>query len=167
MEQISTHTTSHNGFLMMLAFLIASVSALMALELAKRVTGGVTTSHRTWILFGGTTLGLGIWSMHFVAMLGHASLHESTYSIWLIIGSMIPAIAGCILSFGLISRKTTWMTLLQSSGLMGFGIVSMHYIGMTAIQSVQLDFDPLWVLISIGIAWGASVLALWVGFFSS
>ncbi|MCM3281364.1 EAL domain-containing protein [Exiguobacterium sp. MER 193] len=167
MEQISTHTTSHNGFLMILAFLIASVSALMALELAKRVTGGVTTSHRTWILFGGTTLGLGIWSMHFVAMLGHSSLHESTYSIWLIIGSMIPAIAGCILSFGLISRKTTWMTLLQSSGLMGFGIVSMHYIGMTAIQSVQLDFDPLWVLISIGIAWGASFLALWVGFFSS
>ncbi|WP_214731966.1 EAL domain-containing protein [Exiguobacterium sp. s195] len=167
MEQISTHTTSHNGFLMILAFLIASVSALMALELAKRVTGGMTTSHRIWILFGGTTLGLGIWSMHFVAMLGHASLHESTYSIWLIIGSMIPAIAGCILSFGLISRKTTWMTLLQSSGLMGFGIVSMHYIGMTAIQSVQLDFDPLWVLISIGIAWGASFLALWVGFFSS
>ncbi|MCC9626451.1 EAL domain-containing protein [Thalassospira sp. MA62] len=167
MEQISTHTTSHNGFLMILAFLIASVSALMALELAKRVTGGMTTSHRIWILFGGTTLGLGIWSMHFVAMLGHASLHESTYSIWLIIGSMIPAIAGCILSFGLISRKTTWMSLLQSSGLMGFGIVSMHYIGMAAIQGVQLDFDLSWVLVSIGIAWGASFLALWVGFFSS
>ncbi|WP_215113868.1 EAL domain-containing protein [Exiguobacterium sp. s63] len=167
MEQISTHVTSHNVFLMMLAFFIASVSALMALELAKRVKGGLTSSHRIWILFGGTTLGLGIWSMHFVAMLGHASLHESTYSIWLIIGSMIPAIAGCILSFGLISRKTTWMSLLQSSGLMGFGIVSMHYIGMKSIQGVQLDFDPSWVLISIGIAWGASFLALWVGFFSS
>ncbi|WP_214780048.1 EAL domain-containing protein [Exiguobacterium sp. s22] len=167
MEQISTHATSHNGFLMMLAFFIASVSALMALELAKRVKGGLTSSHRIWILFGGTTLGLGIWSMHFVAMLGHASLHESTYSIWLIIGSMIPAIAGCILSFGLISRKTTWMSLLQSSGLMGFGIVSMHYIGMKSIQGVQLDFDPSWVLVSIGIAWGTSFLALWVGFFSS
>ncbi|WP_214742912.1 EAL domain-containing protein [Exiguobacterium sp. s48] len=167
MEQISTHATSHNVFLMMLAFLIASVSALMALELAKRVKGGLTSSHRIWILFGGTTLGLGIWSMHFVAMLGHASLHESTYSIWLIIGSMIPAIAGCILSFGLISRKTKWMSLLQSSGLMGFGIVSMHYIGMKSIQGVQLDFDPSWVLVSIGIAWGASFLALWVGFFSS
>lgn len=167
MEEISTQTMSHNGFLMTLAFIIASVSALMALELAKRVTGGLTSSNRIWILFGGTILGLGIWSMHFVAMLGHASLHESTYSIWLIIGSMMPAIVGCILSFGLIAHNTTWVTLLQSSGLMGLGIVSMHYIGTAAIQGVQLSFDYLWVLLSLGIAWGASLLALWVGFFSS
>ncbi|WP_026824362.1 bifunctional diguanylate cyclase/phosphodiesterase [Exiguobacterium marinum] len=167
MEQISTQTMSHNGFLMFLAFIIASVSAFMALELAKRVTGESTSSHRVWLLFGGTTLGLGIWSMHFVAMLGHASLHDSTYSTWVIIGSMVPAIAGCILSFGLVSRNKTWMTLLQSSGLMGFGIVSMHYIGMAAIQGVQLELDPSWVLLSIGIAWSASYLSLWVGFFSS
>ncbi|WP_215144383.1 EAL domain-containing protein [Exiguobacterium qingdaonense] len=167
MDQLSSHTMSHNGFLMTLAFIIASVSAFMALELAKRVTGETTSSHRVWILFGGTTLGLGIWSMHFVAMLAHTSLHHSTYSIWLIIGSVIPAIAGCVLSFGIISRHPTWLTLFQSSGLMGLGIVSMHYIGMFAIQGVDLAFDASLVLLSIVIACGASFLALRVGFFSS
>ena len=35
MEEISTQTMSHNGFLMTLAFIIASGSALMALMLLR------------------------------------------------------------------------------------------------------------------------------------
>ena len=46
---------------------------------------------------------------------------------------------------------------------MGLGIVAMHYTGMQAMQAhSELSYDRLFVLLSLVIAIGASMAALWL-----
>src|SRR6202011_4583849 len=50
-----------------------------------------------------------------------------------------------------------------SAGLMGTGIFSMHYIGMTALHaSAHMEHAPTYVTASLIIAIAASELALWL-----
>jgi len=48
---------------------------------------------------------------------------------------------------------------------MGLGIVAMHYTGMAAMRmAAGLGYDPLFVALSVLIAIGAAVAALWLAF---
>ncbi|WP_240544613.1 EAL domain-containing protein [Exiguobacterium algae] len=167
MDPITEPSMSQNLLLMALSFLIASVSAFAAIELAQRVNGQAQTSNRIWIVSGGATLGLGIWSMHFIAMLGHDAMRDITYSIFLIFLSIVVAMAGCILAFWMISHQPTPRRFIQSGAIMGGGIGGMHYIGMASIQGVVITYHAGLVLLSVMIAFTVSFVALWVGFFST
>ncbi|WP_029333678.1 bifunctional diguanylate cyclase/phosphodiesterase [Exiguobacterium aurantiacum] len=157
---------SHNYFLVILSYIIAAVSAYAAIELARRVNSTNRSAQNMWILAGGATLGLGIWSMHFIAMLAHETLRPVTYSIPLVFLSVVIAMAGCILGFLIVSRRTTRPALLGAGVLMGVSIASMHYIGMDAIQGVTISYNSWLAVLSLGIAIFASLVALWIGFFS-
>ncbi len=166
MEPVVEHSMSHNYFLVILSYIIAAVSAYAAIELARRVNSTNRSAQNMWILAGGATLGLGIWSMHFIAMLAHETLRPVTYSIPLVFLSVVIAMAGCILGFLIVSRRTTRPALLGASVLMGVSIASMHYIGMDAIQGVTISYNSWLAVLSLGIAIFASLVALWIGFFS-
>ncbi len=166
MEPVVEHSMSHNYFLVILSYIIAAVSAYAAIELARRVNSTNRSAQNMWILAGGATLGLGIWSMHFIAMLAHETLRPVTYSIPLVFLSVVIAMAGCILGFLIVSRRTTRPALLGAGVLMGVSIASMHYIGMDAIQGVTISYNSWLAVLSLGIAIFASLVALWIGFFS-
>ncbi len=166
MEPVVEHSMSHNYFLVILSYIIAAVSAYAAIELARRVNSTNRSAQNMWILAGGATLGLGIWSMHFIAMLAHETLRPVTYSIPLVFLSVVIAMAGCILGFLIVSRRTTHHALLGAGVLMGVSIASMHYIGMDAIQGVTISYNSWLAVLSLGIAIFASLVALWIGFFS-
>lgn len=166
MEPVVEHSMSHNYFLVILSYIIAAVSAYAAIELARRVNSTNRSAQNMWILAGGATLGLGIWSMHFIAMLAHETLRPVTYSIPLVFLSVVIAMAGCILGFLIVSRRTTRPALLGAGVLMGVSIASMHYIGMDAIQGVTISYNSWLAFLSLGIAIFASLVALWIGFFS-
>ena len=78
----------------------------------------------------------GIWVMHFVAMLGFTIPGQTiTYSVPVTAASMLIAVvvvgAGLfIVGFG----SSAWWTLLLGGVIIGFGVASMHYIGMAAMQ---------------------------------
>ncbi|WP_445002098.1 EAL domain-containing protein [Exiguobacterium alkaliphilum] len=146
--------------------MIAAVSAYAAIELARRVDSTNHTAQNMWILAGGATLGLGIWAMHFIAMLAHEGLRPVTYSMPLVFLSVVIAMAGCILGFLIVSRHTTRPTLIGAGLLMGISIASMHYVGMAAIQGVTIAYHTGLALLSLAIAITASLGALWIGFFS-
>ncbi|WP_236633781.1 MULTISPECIES: EAL domain-containing protein [unclassified Exiguobacterium] len=166
MEPVVEHSMSHNYFLVILSYIIAAVSAYAAIELARRVNATNRSTQNMWILAGGATLGLGIWSMHFIAMLAHEALRPVTYSIPLVLLSVIIAMAGCIFGFLIVSRRTTHPALIGAGLLMGTSIASMHYVGMAAIQGVAISYDPWLAMLSIIIAIAASLIALWIGFYS-
>lgn len=166
MESVVEHSMNHNYFLVILSYIIAAVSAYAAIELARRVNTTNRSTQKTWILAGGATLGLGIWSMHFIAMLAHEALRPVTYSISLVLFSVVIAMAGCIFGFLVVSRRTTRPVLLVAGTLMGASIASMHYVGMAAIQGVAISYNPWLAILSIMIAIAASLIALWIGFYS-
>ncbi|QUE86295.1 EAL domain-containing protein [Exiguobacterium alkaliphilum] len=166
MDPVVEHSMSHNLFLVVLSYMIAAVSAYAAIELARRVNSTNRTAQNMWILAGGATLGLGIWAMHFIAMLAHEGLRPVTYSMPLVFLSVVIAMAGCILGFLIVSRHTTRPALIGAGLLMGISIASMHYVGMAAIQGVTIAYHTGLALLSLAIAITASLGALWIGFFS-
>ena len=158
---------AHTDFLLVtLSYLIAATSSYIAIELAGRVKTATNRSKHLWLIAGGSILGLGIWSMHFVVMLGHGTLKDATYSSPLVLLSAIIAVFGCILGFYLVSRRMSRESFVLGGFLMGSAIAGMHYIGIAALQGVTLQFHLGYVLLSILIAIAASWTALYIGFFS-
>src|ERR671932_115136 len=62
-----THT--YQPALVGLSILIAILASYTALDLASRVTAAVGRARLAWLVGGSVAMGVGIWSMHFVAML--------------------------------------------------------------------------------------------------
>ncbi|MBS4219025.1 EAL domain-containing protein [Bacillus sp. FJAT-49711] len=156
----------HNLWLVFLSYVIATISAYASIDLARRVKYSEKKARLAWLLSGAAVLGIGIWSMHFVAMLGYHFPNPVYYDQVLVILSVIVVIFGCFLGFSIVSRRTFTITRFVSSGtIMGLGIASMHYIGMEAIKPMIITYDKTLFAASIFIAVFASMAALWIGFF--
>ena len=61
--------TVSSPMLVMLSYLIASLAAYTALDLAGRVVNSIGVARKVWLFGGAVAMGLGMWSMHFVGML--------------------------------------------------------------------------------------------------
>jgi NO-binding membrane sensor protein with MHYT domain/CheY-like chemotaxis protein len=148
--------------LVALSVVIATGAAYTALDLAGRIRVSRGRARLSWLILAAVTMGGGIWSMHFVAMLAFVMPMPVTYHVGLTALSLIVAVAVAGLGFLAMSRGgVTWRAIARGSLLMGAGICSMHYIGMTAMRMhADLDYNPLLVAVSFLIATGASVVAL-------
>jgi signal transduction histidine kinase len=106
---------------------------------------------------------MGIWTMHFIGMLGFHLPLAVSYDIWITLLSLAMASAGCGASLVLVSSgRLNALKLFGGGTLIGFAIVAMHYTGMAAMRMVPpIRYDPSLVILSILIAVGASLLALW------
>ena len=106
-------------------------------------------------------MGVGIWSMHFVAMLAFHSSLPIAYDVGLVL-SVLVAIAASLLAFMVVSRPAPRLgTLAAASLLMGPAIAGMHYIGMASLRmAARLQYDPTLVTASVIIAVTASLAAL-------
>jgi C4-dicarboxylate-specific signal transduction histidine kinase len=104
--------------------------------------------------------------MHFVAMLAFIMPTPMSYDIGLTTLSLVVAIFVTGGGFYVISRQSASPLPLVLSGIfMGLGIAGMHYTGMAAMRGrVELSYDLLFVVLSLVIAIGASMAALWLAF---
>src|SRR4029077_788618 len=69
-------------------------------------------------------------------------------------------------ALAVISRPRLGLGALISGGaLMGFSIAGMHYIGMASMRmEATVSYAPAIVVVSVAIAIGASIAALWIAF---
>lgn len=159
---------SHNWILVALSISVAVAASYTALDIAQRVNEASSRGSRfAWLTAAAVCMGGGIWSMHFVAMLSYSVPNIAISYDWFLTGlSLAIAILVTGGGFELVSRQTKSGFLLWLGGLlMGIGIVAMHYIGMAAMQMpAELSYDAPWVAISVFIAIGAAVAALWLAF---
>jgi NO-binding membrane sensor protein with MHYT domain/two-component sensor histidine kinase len=159
-------TGTHDPYLVALSILVASVAAYTALDLGGHVEAAPRLARRAWLAAAAITMGGGIWSMHFVAMLAFSMPIPMSYDIGLTALSLVVAILVTGGGFYVISRQRASPLHLVLSGIfMGLGIVAMHYIGMAAMRGhAELSYDRLFVALSVVIAIGASTAALWLAF---
>ena len=162
-------TGTHDPYLVALSILVASFASYTALDLGGRVAAARGLARRVWLVAAAITMGGGIWSMHFVAMLAFKMPIPMSYDIGLTIFSLVVAIVVTSGGFYVISRQSTSPLRLVLSGIfMGLGIVAMHYTGMAAMRGqAELSYDGLFVALSLIIAIGASTAALWLAFRTS
>lgn len=159
-------TPTYDPALVVLSILVAGFASYTALDLGGRVAPAQGPTHRVWLAGAALTMGAGIWSMHFVAMIAFELPMPVSYDVGLTVLSLVLAILGTSGSFYFISRPGAWRPRLVLSGVfMGFGILAMHYTGMAAMRGpVELSYDPLWVALSVIVAIGAATAALWLAF---
>ena len=155
---------THDSLLVALSIFIAVLASYTALALTARVTVARDGARRAWLLGGSITMGTGIWSMHFVAMLAFRLPVQIAYDVPLVALSLLAGIAAS--GFALIVASRASLSGLQLAGaalVMGGGIATMHYTGMAAMRMpAYLHYD--WSLVGLSgvIAVSASAVALWI-----
>src|SRR3984893_12658549 len=159
-------TGTHDPYLVALSILVASFASYTALDLSGHVGAARGFARRAWLVAAAITMGGGIWSMHFVAMLAFIIPMPMSYDIDLTTLSLVVAILVTSGGFYVIRRQSASPLRLVLSGiLMGLGIVAMHYTGMAAMRTnADLSYDRLFVALTVVIAIGASTAALWLAF---
>ncbi|MFD9128975.1 MHYT domain-containing protein [Kitasatospora sp. NPDC059571] len=147
-----------------ISYLVACLGALVALRSTRWALISEGRSRRNWLLFGSVSLGGGIWSMHFVAMLGFAvSGAEIRYNVWLTVLSLLVAVGFVAVGIFTVGTSSRPRIALPFGGLAtGLGVAAMHYLGMAAMRVPgQISYSPPVVAASILIAVLAATAALW------
>ncbi|OWR30924.1 PAS domain S-box protein [Saccharibacillus sp. O23] len=151
---------TYNLGLVVVSCIISVLASYAALNLAGRIHTARGKLRSFWLAGGAVSMGLGIWSMHFVGMLALKLPMQMTYSIPLVLLSMIiPIVVSFIALWTVTRKKLTLRALLIGGLLLASGVVDMHYTGMAAM-AMKITYDPRLVALSVLIAVTASLAAL-------
>jgi NO-binding membrane sensor protein with MHYT domain len=158
------HAT-YNLWLVALSLVVAIAVAYTALRLAGRVAEQ-RSGARLWLVGGAASMGIGIWSMHFIGMLAYSVPIPLRYNILITLASLLIAMLTSGFALAVASRRDlSFKRLVVGALFMGAGICAMHYTGMMAIQIMpEITYRPPLVAASIAIAVSASFVALWLFF---
>jgi two-component system, sensor histidine kinase and response regulator len=121
---------------------------------------------RVWLIGGAVSMGLGIWSMHYIAMLAFSLAVPVYYHLPTVVVSLVAtALASGVALFVVSRRRLTLRIALGGSVVMGSGIAGMHYIGMAAMRQNAMHAWNYWIVaLSVVIAIVVSLVALWLAF---
>ena len=97
---------SYNHVTVVLSALIALLASYTALDLAERVTAARGTVRLAWLMSGSVAMGIGIWSMHYTAMLAFHLPVPVWYHWPTVLLSLLLGIAASAAALFVVSRKT-------------------------------------------------------------
>ncbi|MFC5389511.1 MHYT domain-containing protein [Brevundimonas bullata] len=144
-----------------LSFLVAVFAAWTALDLFQQVRSHQGGARLAWLATAATAMGGGVWSMHFIAMLGFDPGAPVRYDLPLTVASFVLATVGSSLAFLIAAGRADRRRMILAGLVMGAGICAMHYVGMAALRtSATLSYAPALVVLSAVIALFASTAAL-------
>jgi signal transduction histidine kinase len=144
--------------LVVLSIAVACLASYAALNVAGRISASDKARlRRTWLAAGAITMGIGVWAMHFIAMLALKLPIAISYDVIVTILSTLPAVLASGVMLYVISRpKIRKAELFAGGTLMGLGIGAMHYVGMAAMagvgRQIVMMFDPNLLVVSIIVA---------------
>ncbi|WP_447724759.1 EAL domain-containing protein [Sphingomonas koreensis] len=111
--------------------LVATASAVLLLRQAK-LSGGRGRTH--WTIVAGVTTGLGIWTTHFVAMLGYDPGIVVGYDFARTALSLVIAMGLTTAGFVTAVQRRSRFRRALAALMVGGGIATMHYVGMSAVE---------------------------------
>lgn len=135
-------TGSYDPLFVILSVVIAALASYAALDLAGRVRSAEGSTRLGWLAGGATVMGLGIWSMHFVAMLAFHLPVPIEYEQPQMLLSVAVAIGASLLALVVVSRVG-----MRAVTLVMGGIISMQskiaFTKQLTAQAIQLaqQFD--------------------------
>lgn len=161
-------TVTYDLTLVLLSIGVAILGSLTALALTS---GSRSDEGESWhasfaLTNGGLIMGSTIWSMHFIAMMAVQFPIVVNYNLIETIASIVIAMVATGAGLFLASTRALNAWSIPVGGvLMGSGIAGMHYLGMGAIRGCGLGYDLTLVTVSVVMAIGASMAALWFAFY--
>ncbi|KAA0546667.1 hypothetical protein FZW96_15665 [Bacillus sp. BGMRC 2118] len=159
------HTmSSYNQYWLIFSILLSILFSFISMDLRWKMIVYQDIKYKLWLLACAISMGIGIWTMHFVGMAAMEMHDPIYYNSKIVLLSMLVSIVGTGSAF--LIMKTDKKRLFLSSVLMGLGIVCMHYLGIEAMKvSFTISYDPLSKILSTSVAIIASYGALWLLFF--
>jgi NO-binding membrane sensor protein with MHYT domain len=148
-----------------LAYVMSCLGAFLGLRSAARARLHTGRARTGWLSIAAVSIGaLGIWVMHFIAMLGFAIPGEDIrYNIPLTILSMLIAVVVVFAGLAISSYgRRRHVRLALAGTVTGLGVAGMHYTGMAAMSMPgRMSYDPALFVLSGVIAIVAATAALW------
>lgn len=156
---------SHDWRLVMAAFAVAMMAGFTGLSLTRGISTLPSVQRKAVIAMSSIALGGGIWSMHFVAMLGLQLPILYFYDLLTTLISALVAIlmtglALLILHF----RPRTKGSMAAAGAIVGAGISAMHYIGMAGMELCRPVYSIAGVLAAGLASIALSMLAVRVAY---
>ncbi|MCG3267846.1 MHYT domain-containing protein [Yoonia sp. I 8.24] len=155
----------HDAFLVVMACVVALAAGFTGLSMTRALSTKSEIHKKALITLAAVALGGGIWAMHFVAMLGLQLPTLFYYDAAITLVSALTAIlivgaALIILHFA----PRTPATITLAGGIVGVGILVMHYIGMAGLELCRAVYSPLGVALSSIVAIGLCILAFGIAY---
>ena len=147
---------------------VGSFLGLRCVILARAYAGWARVR---WLGLASVSIGaVGIWSMHFIAMLGFSIPGEPLrYNVPLTIASMLLGVAVVGVGLFIVGFANGgfgdggWPRLVAGGVIIGVGVAGMHYLGMAAMSMPGgMTYKLPLVIVSVLIAIGAGTAALWI-----
>ncbi|MEA3115890.1 MAG: diguanylate cyclase [Caballeronia sp.] len=160
-------TGVYNPLLVCLSLMVAFLASYTAVELSGGLNALASAKRRPlWLVGGAMSMGLGIWSMHFIGMLAFSLPIAVGYDFSITAASLLLAISVSLIALATASRGALSRRRLCAAGtIMGIGVAGMHFTGMHALQmSPGIEYTIWKVALSVGVAIAASMAALWLAF---
>lgn len=156
---------SHDPILVVMSCAMAIVAGFTGLSLTRNMAAKTTSQRKIAISLASVALGGGIWSMHFVAMLGLQMPIPYYYDAAITLASALIAIliVGCALILLHFTERTTPM-ILAAGAVVGLGVLVMHYVGMAGLQLCRAVYTVPGVALSSAVAIALCMLAVWVAY---
>ncbi|MFD9220788.1 MHYT domain-containing protein [Streptomyces sp. NPDC060064] len=146
------------------AYFMACLGGALGLRCTTRSVRNRRSFKPGWLALGATAIGSGIWTMHFVAMMGFTvaeapiGYDKPTTFASLAVAIVMVGIGIFIVGY----RGAGPMALVTGGTITGLGVASMHYLGMAGMRlQGRLEYDTLTVSLSVVIAVVAATSALW------
>jgi NO-binding membrane sensor protein with MHYT domain len=146
------------------AYLMACLGGALGLRCTTRSMLVAQSWRPGWLALGSAAIGSGIWTMHFVAMMGftvkQAPIHYDMALTFASLGVAIVMVGVGIFIVGY--RGARGAALFTGGTITGLGVASMHYLGMAGMRlNGKLEYNTLTVAASVVIAMVAATAALW------
>src|SRR5262249_25100035 len=155
---------THEPRVVALLLVVAMQGGDVGLTLALQLAGAVGLGRGLLLAAAAVSLAVGIWAMHFVAMLAARLPLPLDYLVFpTLLSFLVCVIVVGAAVFGVGAGPLTPARLAAAAAVSGVGLASHHHTGMSALHaSAHLHHDARFVAASVAIAIGASGLALWL-----
>lgn len=156
----------YDWLLVVASVLVAMLAGFTGLRLASGLAALPAPQRKRQIVKAAIALGGGIWSMHFIGMLAVRISVAIEYDALATLGSVLVAILITGIGLGLLHfGERTPVRIIYAGVAMGLGIVSMHYIGMSAIRgNCIVSYKLTGIILSALVGIASSIGALWLAY---
>lgn len=140
---------SHNPWLVAASLIVALIAGFTGLTMTRGLSQMSVARRKLSIGLAAIALGGGIWSMHFVAMLGLQMPILFYYDAAITLASALVAILVVGLALLILHFFPRTPAVLVGSGcLVGLGVMAMHYLGMAGLELCRATYTPLGIIVA-------------------
>jgi diguanylate cyclase len=133
------------------------LAAYVALDMGRRIVGGSRATGRLWLVGGALALGTGIWSNHFIGLIGEQAPLGLGYGGWLSLAAWGAAVAAAALALTLgFGGRYTWVRCALAGSVHGLGALATEWLCFRDLgMAPALVWQPVWA--------GAAMLSAGLG----